>query len=323
MPEEDPKPICAFAVSADGVPQAISLPKDLNEHSGMGGYTWIHFDATDLEFEKWLTHQLPATIVGALIQPETRPRCDRIEDGIILNLRGVNLNPGADADDMVSVRLWVTEGLIISARVRKIWAVDAIRQQMVSGIAPATVSAFLAELTFGLMKRIEQVSLALVEDTDALEEDAFQASTTLVSVLAGLRHSVIKLRRFVRPQSQAISELSSGRAWQLDPHYAGLLQEAANQSIRTMEELDSTSDRLQAIQDQLDVLHASALGRNSYVLSIVAAIFLPLGFLTGLFGINVGGMPGVEAAYGFWVVAVGSVLIGLVLFFAFRYLKWL
>ncbi|MCF2905078.1 zinc transporter ZntB [Octadecabacter sp. CECT 8868] len=323
MPEEDPKPICAFAVSADGLPKAIPLPKDLKEHSASAGYIWLHFDATDVALEKWLTRQLPVTVVSALIQAETRPRCDRIEGGLILNLRGVNLNPGADADDMVSVRLWVTEGLIISARVRKIWAVDAIRQQMVSGKAPATVSAFLAELAFGLTKRIEQVSLELVENTDALEEEALQASSTLVSVLAGLRHSVIKLRRFVRPQSQAISELSNGRAWPLDPHYAGLLQEAANQSLRTMEELDSTSDRLQAIQDQLDVMHASALGRNSYVLSVVAAIFLPLGFLTGLFGINVGGMPGVEAAYGFWVVTVGSILIGLILFLAFRYLKWL
>ncbi|MGA9411975.1 MAG: CorA family divalent cation transporter [Roseobacter sp.] len=56
---------------------------------------------------------------------------------------------------------------------------------------------------------------------------------------------------------------------------------------------------------------------------MVAAIFLPLGFITGLFGINVGGIPGVEAAYGYWVVSVGSILIGFVLFFVFRYLKWL
>lgn len=323
MSEDEPKPICAFAVSLDGVSEAIPLPTDLHSPSKLGGYTWLHFDVGDPMFEEWLIRHLPMTVAKALIQPETRPRCDRVENGLILNLRGVNLNPGANADDMVSLRIWVTDGLIISARARKVWAVDTIRQQMDDGTAPNTVTAFLAELAYGLTKRIEKVSLALVEDTDTLEEQEFSPSKSLASDLAGLRQSVIKLRRFVRPQSEAITELSNGQVWPLDPHCASLLRETANRTVRTMEELDATSDRLLAIQDHLDVLHTLALGRNSYVLSIVAAIFLPLGFLTGLFGINVGGMPGADAAYGFWVVSLGSIFIGFLLFFVFRYLKWL
>lgn len=323
MPDEQLIPICAFAVSPEGEPQPISLPNDLQNHSKTGGYIWVHIDALDPASEAWLAQRLPTIVVKALIEPVTRPRCDRVEDGLVLNLRGVNLNPGADVDDMVSARFWVTERLIISARVSKIWALDAIRQQMEAGTAPKTVTGFLAELAHGLTKRIEKVSLALVEDTDLFEETALSPSNTLPSELAALRQSVIKLRRFVRPQSEAISELAAGQVWPLDHHSASQLLETANRTMRTMEELDATSDRLRAVQDHLDVLHMSALGHNSYVLSIVAAIFLPLGFLTGLFGINVGGMPGVEAAYGFWAVSVASILIGFLLFFVFRHLKWL
>ena len=191
------------------------------------------------------------------------------------------------------------------------------------GLAPNSINAFLAELAKGLTKRIEKVSLALVEETDTLEEQALSLSAPVTAELARLRQSVIKMRRFVRPQSEAIAELAGGQAWPLDPVCANLLNETANRTTRTLEELDATADRLQALQDHLDVLHMSALGRNSYVLSIVAAIFLPLGFLTGLFGINVGGLPGVESAYGFWIVTTVSVFIGFVLLFVFRYLKWL
>lgn len=323
MPDVKLTPICAFAVSRDGVSHPIHLPTDLREFTKTDGYTWLHCDVGDPAFETWLGHHLPLTVVNALIEPETRPRCDRVENGLLLNLRGVNMNPGADADDMVSLRLWATEGLIISARIRKVWAVDAMRQQMDAGVGPNSVSAFLAELAHGLTKRVDKMSLSLVEDTDRFEEHALSPSKTLASELAALRQSVIKLRRFVRPQSAAISELAGGQVWPLDTQSASHLLETANRTVRTMEELDATSDRLRAVQDHLDMLHMSALGRNSYVLSIVAAIFLPLGFLTGLFGINVGGMPGVDAAYGFWVVSIGSVLIGFVLFFLFRHLKWL
>ena len=208
MPDNGLNPICAFAISIDGVVQPISLPAKLQSLAKPEGYIWLHFDVGDPAFEAWLTRQLPMTVVKALIETETRPRCDRVENGLVLNLRGVNMNPGADAGDMVSVRLWVTEGLIISARVRKVGAVDAIRQQMDAGLGPSTVTAYLAELAHGLTTRIGKVPLALVEDTDAFEEHVLLPSTTLASKLAALRQSVIKLRRFVRPQSEAISELA-------------------------------------------------------------------------------------------------------------------
>lgn len=58
-----------------------------------------------------------------------------------------------------------------------------------------------------------------------------------------------------------------------------------------------------------------------YVLSLVAAIFLPLGLLTGLLGINVGGIPGTESPWAFTVVTCGLVALGLVA--AFRRLRLL
>jgi len=318
-----PDALCAFHIRPTGEAKEVPVAGlDLTTAS-TDGYHWLHFDLDTLEFETWAAQMLPMTVAKALVQSETRPRCDQTDGGLILNLRGVNLNPGADPDDMVSVRLWVTRGLIISARMRKIWAVDDIRRQCETGKAPATISAFLAELTYGLTKRIETVSLDLVETTDELEENSLAQTRGLSADLAAARQSVIKLRRFVRPQTAAINELADGKVWSLDAACAALLRETANRTLRIMEELDATVDRLQAVQDHLEMQHTSALGRNSYVLSVVAAIFLPLGFLTGLFGINVGGMPGVASEYGFWIVSLGSAFIGVLLFAVFRLSKWL
>ena len=49
-----------------------------------------------------------------------------------------------------------------------------------------------------------------------------------------------------------------------------------------------------------------------YVLSVIAAVFLPLGFLTGLLGINVGGMPGADNAAAFWLVCLIASLLAAV-----------
>ena len=125
----------------------------------------------------------------------------------------------------------------------------------------------------------------------------------------------------MRPQAEAITELSEGHAWPLDTKSAEIRREAANHALRTIEELDATVDRLRAVHDHLELQQSSAFGRNSYVLSIVAAIFLPLGFLTGLFGANVAGMPGTGAICAFRLLTSASAVIGIALFLIFEFSK--
>jgi zinc transporter len=59
------------------------------------------------------------------------------------------------------------------------------------------------------------------------------------------------------------------------------------------------------------------------VLAIISAIFLPLAFLTGLLGINIGGMPGVENDYAFWIFCITMIGCLFVELLIFRKLKWL
>lgn len=314
-------PVCAYDISNDGSvsPVTEAWPKTKIK----GGYRWLHFNRTDPNFEAWTEDHLPRAAAKALMQTETRPHCEAIQGGMVLNLRGVNLNAGADAEDMVSIRLWVTDGLIVSSRRTKIFALDAVRADIDAGNPPPHISAFLAGLAFGLTKRIETVSLDLAEKTDAAEDRAYDDRTAAPEDIPTLRLAIIKLRRFVRPQSDALESLGAGTNWPLDEVSKAHLRETINCNKRNLEELDATNDRLAAIQDHEDAKADKALGRNTYVLSIIAAVFLPLGFLTGLFGINVGGMPLIDSQAGFVVVTLGCVAIGALVIIVFRFLRWL
>jgi zinc transporter len=65
------------------------------------------------------------------------------------------------------------------------------------------------------------------------------------------------------------------------------------------------------------------MDRRLYVLSLIAAVSLPLGILTGLLGVNVGGIPMRDSAYGFLVTCVVLVLLSFGLLYLFRRLRWL
>ncbi len=100
------------------------------------------------------------------------------------------------------------------------------------------------------------------------------------------------------------------------------LREITNRTMRSVEELDAVSQRLQALQEHVQAQRAEAMSRNGFVLSIVAAIFLPLGFLTGLFGVNVAGMPGAQWPWAFAALSAGMLVFGIALYVYFRHLRW-
>ena len=68
---------------------------------------------------------------------------------------------------------------------------------------------------------------------------------------------------------------------------------------------------------------AEAMNRQMLLLSIVTAVFLPLGLITGLLGINVGGIPGTASPYAFWIVCTILLALGALLLALFRRLGWL
>ena len=89
------------------------------------------------------------------------------------------------------------------------------------------------------------------------------------------------------------------------------------------EDLEAVRERAAVSQEELLSRLSEQLNQRMYVLSIVAAVFLPLGFLTGLLGINVGGIPGADNAQAFWIFS-GLLLIAVVIqLLVFRWKKWL
>ena len=66
------------------------------------GILWIHLNYSVAGVQEWLNDKsgLDEVIYDALTEEDSRPRCTPFHEGMLLGLRGVNLNPGADPEDM-------------------------------------------------------------------------------------------------------------------------------------------------------------------------------------------------------------------------------
>ena len=315
---EHPMPLCVFDIHPDGT---ATRPED-SALDGPGRYRWWHYDLSDPALPGWIAATLDPIPGQALLQAETRPRCDPHGDGLILNLRGINLNEGQPAEQMVSVRMWVTASAIVTVRLRKVFALDRLRRRIEDGDPPATVPAFIEALIRDLTDRIQDEVGATAKLTEFFEADLEDSTTAPPSDLPVIRRRVIRLRRYLEPQRTAIHRLSISDQPIFGPGDLLELRELANRTTIAVEELDALRERLVAVQDEHEQITARAQARHGLTLSIAAAVFLPLGFLTGLFGVNIAGMPGLENPLAFTFLCLALIFLALGMIVLIRWLRW-
>lgn len=286
---------------------------------------WMHLDRSAPGIESFLTDRLglEPIIVKALLAPDTRPRCDVYRNGLLVNLRGVNLNPGANPEDMLSLRIWATEGLVVSLRRARLMSVDDIRRRIHEGEGPCNVAELITDLALALTERMSPVLMGLHDNLDELEENASQETgENSRTRLSGVRHQIITLRRFIAPQQTALSHLSTNNAGWFPDTQRVRSREALDTVTRHVEDLDSLRDKAGIIRDEIANTISEHLNSNMYMLAIISMIFLPLSFVTGLLGINVGGMPGVESDIAFAVVCGILVILGIAEVALLKRLRW-
>ena len=316
-----------FACLVEGAGRVRQVDWDMVRQWNSGsGALWVHLDRKAQTARDWLMNDsgLTAPTVAALLEKESRPRVFRGKRGYIAILRGVNLNEGAEQEDMVALRIWCDGERVITIRDRRLFVPRALFDEMLVGDAIVGCAAELfCQLIEGLVRQTADVLTDYTEQLDELELLLETEQTKKLSrQLADLRNEVVMLRRYIAPQREALGHLTAEPPAWLPDELKPSLRDASDRQQRYLEELDALRERSIVIKDDLSNRLNEVMNKNMYIISVIAAIFLPLSFLTGLLGINVGGMPGVDSSVAFWITC--AIMVGLLVIelWLFRKLKW-
>jgi zinc transporter len=312
-------------VDGGGAVAPASVERAAAASNGDARLVWIHLDGSAVETRALLigTLGLSELVAGALTAAETRPRCDAIGDGALVNLRGLALEPGPESDALVSIRVWTERARIVSVGRYPLRALPQLKAAMAAGQV-RDPGDFVALLAGAITADLDPDVADLGDRLDDCEVvlDARQA-VPLRRTIAVARGRAIAYRRFVAPQRQAIERLAALDCAWLEEEDRLHLREAADRFARMTEELETIRERAALMAEQLTDLRAELLDVRSLWISIVALIFLPLTFLTGLLGMNVRGIPYADEPWAFWGVVGVSAVLALVSLAVFTRSRWL
>ena len=299
----------------------VSVKEALTCHADL---VWVHLSTNAEAAQTWLRDEaeLGDYVVDALTARETRPRCEAAGEGAFLNLRGRVLERSEDmSDELGSVRIWATKGRVISVTRQKLVAVGEVESEVEAGGVrdPGDlIAAFATAITSDLDPEVAALGDELDDCEERLDaERVFELRRTVTRV----RVAAIGYRRFLVPQRSALERLSALPADWLQDDDRLHLNAAADRAARMAEELDAIRERAALVHETLTDLRAEQIDSRSLVIAIAAMVFLPLTFITGLYGMNVDGLPYAHEPWAFDAIAIicAVIAVGTVGYFVRRH----
>jgi zinc transporter len=312
--------IVGYILDGKGGGQKVSW-EQIDNWSSEQGFLWIHLNFTSVGAKKWLTKSsgLEKIKLSTLVAEESRPRSVVEENSLLLFLRGVNFNPGEDPEDMVSIRIHADQHKVISTRKRRLISIKDLCNDIESGIGPLNPKDLIIKLNGYITERIADVVDSIEDRADDIEKNIHSEESKLIrKKISDLRRESISIRRYLAPQRAALQVLQMGETNFLNPYDRARIREAADRLIHYVEDLDAAKERTAVSFEELNNRIADNLNRRMYIMSIAAVIFLPITFITGLLGINVGGIPGAKYEWAILLVAFICTFIATLLLYFFR-----
>jgi zinc transporter len=203
-------------------------------------------------------------------------------------------------------------------------SVEDVERALLKGEGPKSPGAFVVELIERIADRIGDVVETIGDEMEDL--DSRTATDDVIDLrreLGDLRRQIATIRRFLAPQRDALDRVYRQPGGFLSDDESLQLREEADRLTRYVEDLDLAREHALVVQEEMLNRVAQEQNDRVYLLSVVAAIFLPLTFVTGMLGMNVGGLPGLESPFGFIWSSALLLLLGAALTLLFKFKKWI
>ena len=325
-PDQEGPLIFARAIDAAGVTRPLGW-----DHvrcwraAAPGDLLWVHLERDAEGVADWLRNDLglSAATIDAITSDRNRPRAFREGNTLATILRGINGDDDG-TDEMVAMQIWADASHVVTLRRRRLQAPKDVLAEVEAGAGAITVGDLVTRLVEETVDRIGEVILDMNDRIDQLETRCDREPIEeVLTAISQVRRKCLALKRHISPQHDALIHIARDAPDWLSGDNRAAIRETIDQLHHYLEDIDVSKESALVLQDDLNNRAAAQTNKTTYLLSIVAAVFLPLSFLTGVLGMNVGGMPGTTSHTAFWVACGLMGLLACVQLLVFRKLRWL
>jgi zinc transporter len=321
---EDNGLVCAYQVDETGQMKELAWADMDAALATEDNVVWLHFNQADPRARDWITSTtyLPAAGKAILLGTDTHMRIEVCGNGLAGIVGDLHHEFAQKSDRLDVLRIYLNNHCLISARCEPLNAIEKLRRSIGDGLKVERPVTIIAQFLHHVTDTLNDLLTELTGNVDDLEDQLLAGQISdRQPELARIRRIAARLRRHMVPQQHALVTLLTRLPTWVDEAGAAALRHAIERLAALGHDLDLVQERARLVGDQLSGRLMEATNRNLYVLSIVTTIFLPMTLVTGIFGMNLGGLPAQQDPFGFWYGIVGMILLGVVTWWLLRRAK--
>ena len=243
------------------------------------------------------------------------PKVDIYDENLFMALFSFHLSEKTRRVQTVELDMYVGANHVVCIHPRPLRELDRVKRRLLSRnefviSSPANVAHTVFDAVVDEYLPIMSRLSAMVDGIEdrLLDEDPEDDAAVLDS-LFHLKHELTALRRLAVPLREVVSVLLRPTTSRIPEESAAYYDDVRDHLIRVVDMIDTMRDYL---MDSMDIYTTQQTRRNAEEtrrvnqsvarLTAVSTIFLPLTFITGIYGMNFENMPELSTRYGYFVV---------------------
>ncbi len=292
--------------------------------------SWVNVDGVhDVTSIEAIARQLGLHPLTAedIVQTEERPKVEAHESYLYLIIKMLTFDPHQNMIDVEQVSLVVGKGFVVSFQEKKEDVLEPLRERLRN--ATGRVRKLGEDyLFFAIIDLIVSQYFVVVQAMDERIERlearlSLDSGNALLAEIQDLKKGIFFLKKAISPLRTALNELLNGDHDLIRPKTLPYFKDLEGQVLEVLEQFDNQRNILDTLKDQFISLSGHRANEIMKVLTIMATIFIPLTFITGLYGMNFDHMPELHWKYGYFMVLGIIVVASLSLLWYFRRKRWL
>jgi zinc transporter len=287
-----------------------------------GGFVWLHFGLSHAGATAWMRAHagLAEGFFEALTVGSRSARIERDGESLFAVINDVTFDFSFDPADVATLWVAVQADRVITARARPLRSVDRLRMAARRG---DTIESSIELLDHLLRDQADELQRIVRESADRLDdiEDAVLAGhhERHGGELGRLRRLMVRLQRLLAPEPSALLRTLADPPRWVSEHDRQHLNRATEEFALVLRDVGALQERIKLLQDESATRVAEENNRILFMLTMVTVLCLPINLISGLMGMNVGGIPLNEHRHGFWwMVSVIVTLTVLIAWVAMR-----
>lgn len=299
--------ICGFRFEPGRPPRELGADAAVESLGRTDAVTWLHFNLSEQRARRWLLESslLPGQMRELLAEHDENRRIESVDGGMLVVMSDFAFEPDADPAEVAPLWCFANVNTLITARTHPLRSIDDLRQSMRTSRAGGIASGFelIAQLFAVRTAHLRQRAHGMIVRLDDIEDEILAGDIREQREHLGrTRRVCARWRRQFAPERADLNQYLHRDGETLPASDREALKPEADSLGFALEEIAELYERAKLLQEELASRLAESTGRNLYVLSVLTAVLLPMTLVTGIFGMNVPGMPGTQGPGAFWHV---------------------